>query len=173
MTRIPSYNKRGRTLRRSIPFVSALCFVLLSGLSLPLPYLSAIVPMLGLMSVYYWGIYRPDLFGPLAVFVIGLTHDLVHLLPIGLSAVLFLVFHQLILGQRRVFVGQIFPVVWLGFALTALIVSSVQWAVLSFLQGQWLSLIPVGGQFLLTVLVYPFPAWLLMRLHKKFLTEDV
>lgn len=147
-------------------------FIGASVLVLPVPYLGGIAPMLGLVAIYYWAIYRPDLLRPFLVFLLGLFNDLLQLLPIGLSALLFLALYQLVLSQRRLFVGQAFPIVWMGFVVVALLASVAQWAVVSWVGGQGLSLQPVFLQFLLTVFLFPLPVWILILLQRAFLTQE-
>ncbi|MFA6280788.1 MAG: hypothetical protein WC612_08420 [Bdellovibrionales bacterium] len=164
--------KSGQLVRHALPFGITVVFIGASVLVLPVPYLSGIAPMLGLVAVYYWAIYRPDLLRPFFVFWLGLLNDVLQMLPIGLSAILFLGLYQLVFSQRRLFVGQTFPIVWTGFALVALMASLVQWFVLSLFEGQGLSVQPVFLQFLLTVFLFPLPAWLLIHLQRAFLTQE-
>ncbi len=75
--------------RMALPFVTALLCTLLGVIAWPLPWFGAVAPPLALMAVYYWAIHRPDLFRPGMAFVIGLLHDTINGLPLGLSALLF------------------------------------------------------------------------------------
>ena len=58
--------------RSLFPFTLTLLLVMVGMVPLRVPDLSPIVPSLGLIAVYYWAIYRPDLLPAWAVFVIGL-----------------------------------------------------------------------------------------------------
>lgn len=164
--------KSGQLIRHALPFGITMVFIGASVLVLPVPYLGGIAPMLGLVALYYWAIYRPDLLRPFFVFLLGLLNDFLHLMPIGLSALLFLALYQLVLSQRRLFIGQAFPIVWTGFVLVTLIASLTQWVVMSLEGGQWLSVQPVFLQFLLTVFLFPLPVWLLILLQRAFLTQE-
>ncbi|HAX90817.1 MAG TPA: rod shape-determining protein MreD [Rhodospirillaceae bacterium] len=170
MTR-DSLHRHGQALCNALPLATAVLFIFAGVLVLPLPYIGGIAPMFGLVAVYYWSIYRPDLFQPIFVFALGLLNDALHMMPLGLSAAIYLCLYQLIFTQRRIFVGQMFLVIWTGFALTALLTVAVQWVALSLYRDQMLSLQPVLLQYLLTVALFPLPAWVLMRLQRAFLSQ--
>lgn len=164
--------KIGAVARRFIPFFTTLLFLLLSVFVWPIPFWGSIAPSLGLIAVYYWSIYRPDLFTPLAVFCLGLLSDALHLLPVGLSACIFLLVYQLARSQRRFFAGQVFFMLWTGFAITACLAVFSTWAILSIYDGQLVPLLPVAAQYALTVAIYPLVAWFLIRIQRSFLTVE-
>lgn len=164
--------KTGQVFRYGIPFFSGFVFVVISALSLPLPYISGIIPMTGLMAVYYWSIYRPELLRPFLVFLLGLLNDVLHMLPLGLSCFIFLCVYQVVFSQRRLFVNQVFYMVWFGFSVVALLASFVQWCVLSVASDQMLSIRPVFLQCLFSVVIFPFPIWILMKLQKICLSQE-
>ncbi len=104
-----------------MPCIITVVFTLLGVAACPRPYFGEVAPPLALIAVYYWAIHRPDLFRPSMAFLIGLLNDVLHFLPIGLSAMLFVGAHQLVFSQRRFFAGHSFFMMWWGFALTILI----------------------------------------------------
>lgn len=159
------------TARRSLPLVSTLFLVLMSSVSWPLPYFGAVVPSLGLIAVYYWSIHRPDLFTPLAAFLLGLVFDIIHFLPVGLSAFVFVAMHQLVLSQRRFFVGHAFFMLWTGFAVIMMIVMLGHWLILSAFDGHWLSFLPILLQGVLTMAIFPLVALALIAFQRYLLTQ--
>ncbi|MEQ9447512.1 MAG: rod shape-determining protein MreD, partial [Rhodospirillaceae bacterium] len=62
--------------RRIVPFGLTLVLMLFALTPTHIPALSDVAPMLTLMSVYFWSIYRPDLLGYGAAFGIGILEDL-------------------------------------------------------------------------------------------------
>lgn len=158
-------------LRRFLPLVSTLVFILLGSLPWPVPHFGPVTPSFGLIAVYYWSIHRPDLFRPFSGFCLGLLYDVIHFLPIGLSALVFIAVQQLVLSQRRFFVGHAFIMLWSGFALVMLLVMTGQWLALSFSASQWLSFLPIFLQGLLTIIVFPLPVWLLITLQRHLLSS--
>ncbi len=152
--------------RWALPFVTAILFTLLGVIAWPLPWLGMVAPPLALMAVYYWAIHRPDLFRPSMAFAIGLLHDAVNGLPLGLSALLFVAAHQLILHQRRFFAGHSFSMMWFGFGLTVFTVMLLEWGLQSLSAWHLLPILPVLMQCVLAVIIFPLPCWILIRLQR-------
>ena len=158
--------------RRFLPLVTAALFVLGGVVAWPLPYIGAVTPELGLVALYYWTIHRPDLFRVPTVFFLGLLHDAIHFLPLGLSAFVFVGLHQFVLSQRRFFVRQSFVTLWVGFALLVALAMLSFGIILSVVSGHGISFLPVALQGLLTIVLFPFPAWLLIHLQRAFLSQS-
>jgi len=156
--------------RLSLPFVTTLVCTFLSVVAWPLPYMDAVAPPLGLMVLYYWAVHRPDLFRPSMAFAIGLLNDVINFLPLGLSALLFVAAHQMILQQRRFFTGHSFYMMWFGFILMIVIVMMAEWIGLCLIRWQGLPFFPVFMQMLLSCVLFPLPCWLLIRLQRNVLS---
>jgi len=168
---VAALQKIGQTSRLFLPIVVTILYILTGVLTWPFPFIGAVTPFLGLVAVYYWAIYRPELFPVWAVFLIGLLNDIVHFLPLGLSAFVFVGVYQLLHVQRRFFFGQTFYVLWVGFALIAFLASFVDWAFLSFLEGHALTLRPIMMQYLFSIAFFPLAAWVLIRIQRAFLAQ--
>jgi len=158
--------------RLALPFVTTLLCALLSTVTWPLPWFGAIAPPLGLVALYYWSLHRPDLFRPSMAFAIGLLNDVVNFLPLGLSALLFVAAHQLVLRQRRFFAGHSFFMMWIGFALIATLVMLCEWMALGLIRWQWVPFVPPLMQDILVIVIFPLPCWLLIGLQRVALTQE-
>lgn len=158
--------------RRSVPFVTTLLCTVLSVIAWPLPYLGAVAPPLGLITLYYWAIHRPDLFRPGMAFAIGLLNDVINFLPPGLSALLFVGAHQLVLRQRRFFAGHSFLMMWFGFILMIALVMIAEWILLCLIRWQGFPFFPVLMQIILAIVFFPLPCWLLIRLQRVALSQE-
>lgn len=163
--------KAGQSLRFFVPGGTVALLSLASVIVWPLPFVGSVAPSFGLAAVYYWAIYRPDLLGVLTVFLLGLLNDMVHFLPLGLSAFVYVGVHQLAFSQRRLFVGQTFYMLWFGFLVVETLSLIVHYLILSMTSEQLVTFFPVLMQFLLTVAVFPLVAWVLIRLHRAFLSQ--
>lgn len=157
--------------RLALPFVTVLLCTFLSVVAWPIPYVGTVAPPLGLIALYYWAIHRPDLFRPSMAFAVGLLNDVINSLPLGLSALLFVAAHQLVLQQRRFFTGHSFFMMWFGFMLMIVIVLSAEWLGLSVFQ-QYRPLFPVLMQMLLAIVLFPLPCWLLILLQRSALSQN-
>ena len=105
-------------------------------------------------------------------FLIGLLNDVLNSLPLGLSALLFVGAHQLILRQRRYFSGHSFFMIWSGFILVTLMVMLAEWLLLCLIRWQSVPVLPVFAQVLLAIVFFPLPCWLFIRLQRAALPHS-
>jgi rod shape-determining protein MreD len=163
------FHRLDQTARNLVPFSLTVLLVFVGELRWPLPGFSMIAPMLPLMAVYYWAIYRPDLLPAYAVFFVGLLLDLLGGGPLGVHVLVFLLVFGTMTLQRRFFLGKPFFVVWLGFALVGVGASVVSWALFSLLLHKGMTVWPLLFQLVLTLALYPFVSWLFIRIQRDFL----
>src|SRR5260221_3704271 len=123
-------------LRCMTPFVITLLLALMPMLPLHLPHETDLVPAFTLMAVFYWTVYRPDLMPASAVFAIGIIQDFAARAPLGVTSLVLLCTHGVVLGQRRLVVGKPFALAWAGFLLTDAGATAVSWAFASLLARQ-------------------------------------
>lgn len=161
------FRQTNRRLSALLPLFSSIALVLVSITPLGLPHLNSIAPLLAVMAVFYWSIFRADLMSMLDAFLIGLLLDLLGGGPPGLNAATLLLIHQLGVSQRRVFLGSSFLVNWTAFALVAGAVLPISWLVVSLLHWSLLPTAPVLAQFLLSLAIYPAVYWMFSRLERR------
>lgn len=157
---------------KSIPTLTTIILLTASVLPLRVPDYAAVAPLLDLVGIYYWTIYRPELLPPVAVFIIGLVFDLLSGGPLGVTPLLLLLSRALVLSQRRFFVNRLFPFVWCGFTLIAALAIAFLWALGSLLEGAMLDMRAAILQWVLTVASFPAAGYLLMRVQRNFLPGD-
>ena len=158
--------------RRISPFALSLLLVVVHVVPLGVPTLPQVAPLLPLMAVYHWAIYRPDLLPAPAVFVIGLLQDALTGVPVGINAAVLLLVYGGVVGQRRFFVGKSFAVTWMSFAIVAAGAAQASWLLASLYHVTLLDPRPVFVQFLLTAALYPALAWDLVRWQQAFLKAE-
>jgi rod shape-determining protein MreD len=159
-------------VRHQLPVMATLLLVLVSVIPSHTPGLSQIGPMMSLISVYYWAVYRPDLLGYGAVFAVGLLEDTIAGTPLGVGSLMLLLVHGVVVTQYKFFHGKSFTVTWWAFVVVAAFASLVKWLCLSALQGTFVSAQAPFYAYLMTVALYPVIGWLLVRLH-VYLLRDV
>ena len=140
--------------------------ILLDLLWVPIPGFSAVAPAFPMMAVFCWAAWRPQLIPYTAVFAVGLFEDLVRGTPLGTASLTLLVVQGLVWAQRRHLSTRSFEVLWLGFALTAIVGAFATWCAISFSYRTLLSPGPGAMQYLLTVAAFPPVAFLLMRIER-------
>lgn len=157
------------SVRHLVPLATAIAMLLVMVVPSRIPGFAAVVPAFLLMVVYYWAMFRPDLLPGWAAYAVGLVYDAVAGLPLGVTALVLLVTHGLVAGQRRFFLGNTFIVAWSAFAMVAaaaaLVTAVLVWAAAGRTAGSDRLLV----QYLLTLLLYPAMASLLARTQVMFL----
>ena len=157
--------------RQLTPFLLTLILMFFSMLPLHIPGLTLIMPTLGLMSVYHWTVYRPNLMPVYAVFILGLFQDFLSSGDIGLYALAYLIVYGITISQNRFLVGKSFFIVWLGFTLITAVSTSMIWLLISLLNQTIISPEFAIYQFLLSVAIYPLLAKLFLNWQSRFLQQ--
>lgn len=157
--------------RHQIPLLLALGLLLISVVPSHAAGLTRIGPMLALIAVYYWAIYRPDLMGYGPVFVIGVAEDLLTSTPPGVGALVLLLTQAVVLSQYRFFNARSFAVTWWAFGLVAGGAVLVKWLAVSLVYGTLVDGSAAFYGYLMTVAIYPVVGWLLARVQIAFLRD--
>jgi len=155
--------------RNLTPFLLTLLFVFVSVIPLQIPGLSHIIPLLPLMAIYHWAVYRVELLPAYSVFIIGILQDIFTGAPIGVNALVFLLVYGVVLTQHRFLFGKSFAVIWVGFGLISGTASALTWILVSAWNVAIIDPSAIYIQFLLTFGMFPGVAWGLLRWQRTFL----
>lgn len=167
-----SFWQRLDAVARSItPFLLTLVLVVLAQVPLHIPGFAEVAPVLPLMAVYHWAIYRPDLLPAVAVFAAGLLHDALSGMPFGVNAAVFVLVHMAVMSQQTFFQGRSFLIIWLGFALVAGGAVVLTWVLNALFFAAIASIEAALVQYLVTVGAFPALAWLLARWQRTVLAQ--
>lgn len=138
-----------------------------SLVSFSIPYAGQIKPYFLLMVVYYWAIYRPGLVPPLLVLTLGFVHDLIAGQPVvGITAFTLLAVQVVVRDQRLFLMSQPFIMIWLGFALTIILTSILEWILFSLFTLRLTSLMPYAAEGVLSAFLFPVIAMILGLIHR-------
>lgn len=158
--------------RYSMPALFAIVLVLMNMVPLHIPGIARIMPVLPLIAVYHWAVYRPALLPPSVVFAIGLLHDVLSGAPLGVNAVVYLTVYGIVVWQQRFLAGKSFLVVWLGFAIVSLVATFESWLLVSILSSTLVEPNAALFQFVLNFGFFPLIAWLFLRYQQVFLSNE-
>lgn len=162
-------NKLDSLARKLTPCGLTFLLILVSQIPFHLPGMARIAPLLPLIAVFHWAIQRPDLMPASAVFMTGLLVDLLSGAPVGVNALVLLTVYGVVVTQRRFFLGKTFPVSWLGFVLVGAGASLLSWTLVTAYYVTPMPMDAVAFQYLMSVALYPLPAWLFLRWQQVFL----
>lgn len=135
----------------------ALTFFLLLLGAIPKRFLliADFAPLLGVIGIYYWGLFKPRLMPYWLVFLFGLLQDVLFNLPLGLSPLLLLLLRLTVASQRRAFTRETFLTLWFGFAVLSTAFSVAAWVMVSLWDGVAMPFEAPLLQWLVTVICYP------------------
>lgn len=152
-----------RSARLLAPFALSGLLILLGALPVHVPGYGQIAFNVGLLTVFYWSIYRPDLMPAVAAFMLGLWQDILVGSPVGLGALVLVLVNWAIVHQRTFFQGKSFAVIWFCFSVVQIAAAVLSWVLVCALDTTLVNIMPGLFQAVLTIGVFPFMAWLLAR----------
>ncbi|MES2728525.1 MAG: rod shape-determining protein MreD [Pseudomonadota bacterium] len=124
-------------------------------------------PSFTFICIFYWALYRPRLIPFGLVFVMGIIFDAVAGTLLGLHALIWMGCLLVLRSQRRFLMGQSFMVVWVTYALCALIAGlmggRVSFAELFMMRGDTLQ---AWGGFMVGLFFFPPVALILHFIHR-------
>jgi rod shape-determining protein MreD len=141
--------------RMIVPYLFILFLFLLNVVSLSYVFMGAVKAPFFLMAVYYWAIFRPAIMPAWFVFAAGILIDLLSGLPIGISAVVFLLVRWTIANQRKFLMAQPFMMMWSIFAAIAVMAGLLQWGLFGLVNLGWTPLTPVAVSIILGIVIFP------------------
>ena len=163
------WSKLDAWARQLTPFGLTVLLLLIGIVPLHVPGFGSVAPVLPLIAIHHWALYRPQLMPVAAVFVIGLLHDALTGAPIGVSAAVFVIVYGVVNTQRRFFFGKSFAIVWLGFGLVSAGAFVATWVLVSVFYGVLIQPQALFFQALLTLGGFPLLSWALLRWQMVFL----
>ncbi len=166
------WHKLDQWARNLTPFGLTLLLIVLGVLPIHVPSYSQVAPVLAIMSVYHWAVYRPQLLPAPAVFLLGLTQDLLSGAPVGLHALIMLTVYGTVVWQRRFLVGKSFAIYWFGFALIGAGASAESWIIASLWNLVFLDLRTIFFQYVLALGFFPVIAWIFLHWQRAFLQQE-
>ena len=125
-----------------------------------------------MICVYFWTLYRRDLFGPIAVTIIGLVADSFSAVPLGINIFVFILIYVLSITYGIFVNTKPFIVSWIGFLIISFIGFFAKWLLMSIFYSEFLSIFGVFVAFCSTFLLYPLIARLNIFVQNKFLSNE-
>lgn len=130
--------------------------------------IAPIMPPMPLLAIYYWCVMHPRRMGWYLPLTAGLANDALTGLPLGLSAVLWLIFRFFATAGRKDVQESGFLVSW-GYAALCLFAMLLgQWVVLAMYHYRTFSIGVLFLQWLLAMLLYPSLHLVLFDIEKRF-----
>ncbi len=137
------------------PKIIAILLVILSFIPLGIPGAKTFFPLVDLMVIYYWCVYRPELMPNWFVFLMGLTQDAITGFPFGFNALNNLLFRSTTMFLKDKYSKESFVVVWQGFALMAASFMVFKYGLFALVTGAMAPIGVIFVQLLISIALYP------------------
>lgn len=151
----------------SVPVAAMFFLALLYAAPKHVGGLSGVMPLIHLVPVFIWSVMHPRDMPFSGVALAGLFIDAATSLPLGLSALCYLLFAVMVRTQRKYIYREGFIAMWGYFAVFLLVMQAAAWAIYSYYYGMPA---PVGNavlQWMFSFLAYPILHFLLFPLVDK------
>lgn len=158
-----------QSLRAVTPFVWCMFWGLFELVPFDLAGAARVMPAFLLISAYFWTVNRPDLMPSIALFALGVIHDLWSGGPFGLTPLVLILMRAFVISQRRLLARRLFVISWWGFMIVALGFGILGWSLASFHNDGLLDPTATIFQILLSIALYPLLARLMAGFQRRVL----
>ncbi len=159
-------------LKKMLPLLCTILFILVAYVPIHIPFSKLLRADIGMICVYFWALYRRDLFGPMSVFMLGIVADSLSATPLGINMFVFVLIYVLAITYGSFVNTKPFIISWIGFAIISGIGFFAKWLVMSVYYSNFLSALGVFIGFISTVLVYPLVARCNIFVQNKLLANE-
>ena len=92
-------------LKKLLPLIATILLILITHLPVGFPFSKFLFPDAGMIGVYFWALYRRDLFGPISVAVLGIVADSMSMVPVGINIFVFMFICLIIMVITLIFLN--------------------------------------------------------------------
>lgn len=148
-----------------VPLIQVVAATVLFGIPLRLWGLQLPEPLFAMPAVFAWAVIRPSVLAPLGVLIMGLFMDLFWGGSMGLWALCLLIAYGILLAGRSMMAGQSRTILWIWYGIVTAIAQLSGYLFIMLDSRAMPDLVPVGWQFLATVVLFPF-AYRLIEMYE-------
>jgi len=157
------------SFKKLIPLFLTLFCVLVLFVPSHIPLSHFFRPDLAMACLYFWVLYRSDLFSVFCVVVLGVVSDSLSGTPFGLNLLVFVFAYILTLTYGSYVNTKPFFISWVGFALVFFLSLFLKWILLSIYHKMFLPVPHILLTYAATVLIYPLMAQINIFVQNKYL----
>lgn len=158
--------------KKLLPLLSAIILMLLAYIPVHLPLSPFLRPDIGVICVFFWSLYRQDLFNVFSAFFLGVIADSMSAVPLGLNIFIYLFIFVVCSIFGRYINMKPFIINWIGFASISAMAIGLKWLLASVYYSQFLPVTETIAGYAATVFLYPLFARLNMYIQNRFLLDE-
>ena len=111
--------------------------------------------LIALHGIFFWFLYTPNLLPPLIILILGLFHDIIYLLPLGSTSLIFLFVLVLIKIFKELFLNPSFFEIWISFSVIFSICIFCFWFLISLINFVILPIMPIFFKIYINLIFFP------------------
>lgn len=157
------------SFKKLIPLFLTLFCVLVLFVPTHMPLSHLFRPDLAMACLYFWVLYRSDLFSTFCVLILGVVSDSLSGMPFGLNLLVFIFAYILTLTYGSYVNTKPFFISWVGFAIVFFLSLFLKWILLSIYHKMFLPVPHIFLTYASTVLMYPLMAQINIFVQNKYL----
>jgi len=139
----------------------AIFFVIINVSDVRIVGLSHIIPLFDLMIIFYFGIFK-NRFGIWFIFLLGIWSDALNGIPLGTTSLCYILLVKVFLVlNHKMMIKENFIQVLKQFIAFCFLFLLIKWSILSIFAGQFISVVDVLVQLIVTPSIY-------VLMHKFF-----
>ncbi len=159
-------------LKKLLPLLWSVLLLLITYIPIHLPLSQFLRPDIAMICVYFWALYRRDLFGIFSVVLLGFIGDSLSAVPAGLNIFILMLIYVQTCSFGSLVNTKPFAVSWGGFAVISFLAYLIKWLILSIFYSRFLPFSGVFAGYLATVFLYPLIARLNIAIQNTFLAGE-
>tara|TARA_B100001013_G_C24564703_1_gene424011 strand:- start:146 stop:673 length:528 start_codon:yes stop_codon:yes gene_type:complete len=128
---------------------------------------------IALHGIFFWFFYTPNLLPPFIILILGFLHDVIYLLPLGSTSLIFLLSILLIQAYKEFFLEPSFFEIWISFVVIFSISIFCSWALISLIRFAYLPIEPILFKIFINLLIFPFTYIFLYYFFNKLRLEKI
>ena len=158
--------------QKRIPLLFSLLLVIMFCMPLDFFEMSGLRPQISIICTYYWIQKRPQAFGLVSAFVLGLIVDMCSTTPLGINCLLLMLFSFTLNKIFYYIKPASFLIDWLLFSLSLGLVLLIKWLVLICYFQKYINANTALLNGFSTIMFYPLIAWLSDLVRKNLLPQE-
>lgn len=159
-------------LKHRIPLFFSLLLVILFSMPLDVYALNGYRPQVSVICLYYWAEKRPNMFGLVSAFILGLLVDVCNTAPLGINCLLSMVFLWLCTKVFYYVKPVSFTMDWFMFAVAGIVFMFCKWLVFMAYYGAYLQLSDIFSNTFSTIMFYPLIAYINNKILLNLLPQE-
>jgi rod shape-determining protein MreD len=130
-------------------------FCFLSFYPLPLFNLTKFIIAFDAIMIFFLSLYLPSLFTIRYAFVIGIISDILSTAPLGMNALIYILFREFLISHYNFFLNKPISFIWGGFLIFLFLFLLSKWIILMILYKKIFYTNLIIIQWLITGIIYP------------------